>query len=189
MLSARLLGASKVIAIDQLPYRLAQARKNTDAITINFREVSVLDALLELTGGRGPDHCIDAVGMESRNDNAVIDAYDRIKHAARMETERPHALREAVMSCRNGGTVSIIGVYGGLMDKFPIGAVMNRSLTIKAGQCHVQHYMGPLLDRIRQDEIDPTFVITHHLPLSDAPRAYDMFKHKKDDCTKVILHP
>lgn len=149
----------------------------------------MLETLRDLTAGRGPDHCIDAVGMEARNDNKVVDTYDRVKQAARLETERPHAIREAAMSCRNGGTISIIGVYGGLMDKFPIGAVMNRSLTIKAGQCHVQRYMRPLLERIVKREIDPTFVITHHLKLDEAPRGYEIFKHKQDNCTKVILNP
>jgi threonine dehydrogenase-like Zn-dependent dehydrogenase len=118
-----------------------------------------------------------------------VDAYDRVKQAMRLETERPHALREAAMSCRNGGTISIVGVYGGLMDKFPIGAIMNRSLTIKTGQCHVQRYMRPLLERIRRKEIDPTMIITHHLGLDEAPHGYEIFKHKQDGCTKVVLHP
>lgn len=188
VLSAYLLGASKVIAIDRVPYRLAMAAEK-GAIPINFEETSVLEELSHLTGGRGPDHCIDAVGMEARNGSTVVDAYDRVKQAARLETERPHALREAAMSCRNGGTISIVGVYGGLMDKFPIGAIMNRSLTIKTGQCHVQRYMRPLLDRIRNGEIDTTFLISHRLRLDDAPHGYEIFKHKKDNCTKVILNP
>jgi threonine dehydrogenase-like Zn-dependent dehydrogenase len=188
IVSAFLLGAAKVIAIDRVPYRLALAEQQ-GATTINFAETSVLEELRDLTGGRGPDHCIDAAGMEARNGSAVVDAYDRVKQAARLETERPHALREAAMSCRNGGTISIIGVYGGLMDKFPIGAVMNRSLTIKTGQCHVHRYMRPLLDRIRKGDIDPTFLITHHLDLEQAPHGYEIFKHKEDNCTKVILKP
>jgi threonine dehydrogenase-like Zn-dependent dehydrogenase len=188
VLSAYLLGASKVIAIDRVPYRLALAEQK-GAIPVNFAETSVLEALRDITAGRGPDHCIDAAGMEARNSSTVVDAYDRVKQAARLETERPHALREAIMSCRNGGTISIVGVYGGLMDKFPIGAVMNRSLTIKTGQCHVQHYMRPLLDRIRNGDIDPTFVVSHHLSLDDAPHGYEIFKHKQDNCTKVILKP
>ncbi|WP_375486407.1 zinc-dependent alcohol dehydrogenase [uncultured Mycobacterium sp.] len=188
VVSAYLLGASKVIAIDRVPYRLALAEEK-GAVPVNFAETSVLEALADITAGRGPDHCIDAAGMEARNSSTVIDAYDRVKQAARLETERPHALREAIMSCRNGGTISIVGVYGGLMDKFPIGAVMNRSLTIKTGQCHVQHYMRPLLDRIRNGDIDPTFVISHHLSLDDAPHGYEIFKHKQDNCTKVILKP
>ncbi len=188
MLSAYLLGASKVIAIDRVPYRLELAAEK-GAIPINFAETSVLESLRHLTGGRGPDHCIDAVGMEARNGSTVVDAYDRVKQAVRLETERPHALREAAMSCRNGGTISIIGVYGGLMDKFPIGAIMNRSLTIKTGQCHVHRYMRPLLDRIRNGEIDPTFLISHRLGLDEAPHGYEIFKHKRDNCTKVILKP
>ena len=187
--SAYLLGASKVIAIDQVAYRLALAQDKAGAIPVNFADVSVLEALQDLTAGRGPDHCIDAVGMEARNDNQIVDAYDRVKQAARLETERPHALREAVLSCRNGGTVSIIGVYGGMMDKFPIGALMNRSLTVKTGQCHVHRYMRPLLKRIRDGEIDPTFVISHHLQLGEAPHGYEIFKHKQDHCTKIVLKP
>jgi threonine dehydrogenase-like Zn-dependent dehydrogenase len=188
IVSAYLLGAAKVIAIDRVPYRLALAEQQ-GAIPVNFAETSVLPALLELTGGRGPDHCIDAAGMEARSGSTVMDTYDRVKQAARLETERPHAIREAAMSCRNGGTISIVGVYGGLMDKFPIGAVMNRSLTIKTGQCHVHRYMRPLLDRIRNGDIDPTFIITHHLDLEQAPHGYEIFKHKQDNCTKVILKP
>ncbi|SRX93180.1 S-(hydroxymethyl)glutathione dehydrogenase (Glutathione-dependent formaldehyde dehydrogenase) (fdh) [Blastococcus saxobsidens DD2] [Mycobacterium shimoidei] len=188
IISAYLLGASKVIAIDRVPYRLALAAEK-GAIPVNFGEQSVLETLRDITAGRGPDHCIDAVGMEARNGSTVVDAYDRVKQAARLETERPHALREAVLSCRNGGTISVIGVYGGLMDKFPIGAVMNRSLTIKTGQCHVQRYMRPLLERIRNGEIDPTFLITHRLSLEEAPHGYEIFKHKQDNCTKVVLKP
>lgn len=188
IMSAYLLGAAKVIAIDQVPYRLELAR-NIGATTINFADTSVLGELRDMTAGRGPDHCIDAVGMEARNGTTVVDAYDRVKQAVRLETERPHALREALMSCRNGGTVSIVGVYGGMMDKFPIGALMNRSLTIKAGQCHVQRYMRPLLDRIRKGEIDPTVIISHHLQLDQAPHGYEIFKHKQDSCTKVVLNP
>ncbi|ORV08300.1 zinc-dependent alcohol dehydrogenase [Mycobacterium celatum] len=188
MLSAYLLGASKVIAIDRVPYRLELAEE-VGATPVNFAETSVLDELRDMTAGRGPDHCIDAVGLEARNSSTVVDTYDRVKQAARLETERPHALREAAMSCRNGGTISIIGVYGGLMDKFPIGAIMNRSLTLKTGQCHVQRYMRPLLERIRNHEIDPTFLISHRLPLDEAPHGYEMFKHKRDNCTKVVLKP
>jgi threonine dehydrogenase-like Zn-dependent dehydrogenase len=188
VVSAYLLGAAKVIVIDRVPYRLALAEQQ-GAIPVNFEETSVLEELLDLTGGRGPDHCIDAVGMEARNGSTAVDAYDRVKQAARLETERPHAIREAAMSCRNGGTISIVGVYGGLMDKFPIGAVLNRSLTIKTGQCHVHRYMRPLLDRIRNGDIDPTFIITHHLSLDEAPHGYEIFKHKRDNCTKVILKP
>jgi threonine dehydrogenase-like Zn-dependent dehydrogenase len=187
--SARMLGAERVIVIDRFEYRLAIAREHTGAETLNYVDVDkVPEALKELTGGRGPDACIDCVGMEAHFHGPSY-AYDRVKQALRQETERPFALREAIMSCRNGGVVSIMGVYGGLMDKFPIGAVMNRGLTIKTGQCHVQRYMRPLLERIQNGEIDPSFVITHKIPLSDAPRGYELFKHKEDGCLKVVLKP
>jgi len=145
--------------------------------------------LKELTGGRGPDACIDCVGLEAHHAHGAVHAYDRVKQAARLETERPHALREAIMSCRNGAIVSIMGVYGGFMDKFPIGSLMNRSLTIKTGQTHVHRYLRPLLERIENGEIDPSFVVSHHLPLEAAPQGYEMFKHKQDNCTKVVLKP
>jgi threonine dehydrogenase-like Zn-dependent dehydrogenase len=185
--SAYLLGAERVIAIDRFPYRLRMAREQARAWeTINYEEESVLERLRELTGGRGPDACIDAVGMEAHG-HAAVYAYDRTKQALMLETDRPIALREAIMACRNGGTVSVIGVYGGFIDKFPMGAVMNRSLTIRSGQCHVQRYMRPLLERIQRGEIDPSFVITHRLPLEEAPKGYDMFLHKRDNCEKVVL--
>ena len=187
--SAQMLGAERVILIDRFEYRLRIARENLGVDTLNYEEVdSVPEALKEITGGRGPDACIDAVGMEAHYHGPAY-AYDRVKQALRQETERPFALREAIMSCRNGGIVSVIGVYGGLMDKFPIGAVMNRGLTIKSGQCHVQRYMRPLLERIQNGEIDPSFIITHTIPLSDAPKGYELFKNKQDDCLKVVLKP
>jgi len=187
--SARLLGAERVILIDRFEYRLRIASEHLDVETLNYEEVdSVPEALKELTGGRGPDACIDAVGMEAHYHGPGF-AYDRTKQALRQETDRPFALREAIMSCRNGGIVSVIGVYGGLIDKFPMGAVVNRGLTIKSGQCHVQRYMRPLLDRILNGEIDPTFIVTHKIPLSEAERGYDLFKNKKDDCLKVVLKP
>ena len=187
--SARLLGAERVIAIDRLPYRLRVAREGAGATeTIDYEEIDLYDALRDMTGGRGPDACIDAVGLEAHLPGAV-GAYDRIKQATGLESDRPHALREAIMACRNGGTVSIIGVYGGFIDKFPIGSLMNRSLTIKTGQCHVQRYMKPLLERIQKGEIDPSFIITHRLPLDEAARGYDMFVNKYDDCLKVVLTP
>jgi threonine dehydrogenase-like Zn-dependent dehydrogenase len=187
--SAYMLGAERVIAIDRFAYRLRKAAVELHAETINYEETSVLEALAEMTAGRGPDACIDAVGMESHHDFGPLHAYDRAKQATRMETDRPHPLREAIMSCRNGGIISVIGVYGGFIDKFPMGSVMNRSLTIKTGQCHVQRYLRPLLDRIENGDIDPSFVISHHLPLEEAPRGYEMFKHKEDDCVKVVLKP
>jgi threonine dehydrogenase-like Zn-dependent dehydrogenase len=186
--SARVLGAETVIAIDKEPYRLAMAEQ-AGHVTINFEESDVRSTLLELTGGRGPDKCIDAVGMESTHGSAPIYAYDRAKQAVRAESDRPYALRQAIMSCRSGGVVSVIGVYGGLVDKFPAGAWMNRALTLRTGQCHVQRYMKPLLERIQRGEIDPTRIITHTLPLRQAPHGYDIFKHKQDGCEKIVLKP
>ncbi len=186
IVSAFLLGAERVIAIDRFPYRLQMAREKAGAETINYEETDVLDALKEMTGGRGPDACIDAAGLEAHGHGAAY-AYDRVKQAAKLETDRPTALRQAIMACRNGGIVSIVGVYGGFVDKFPIGSVMNRSLTIKAGQTHVHRYMRPLLERIQNGEIDPTFIITHTLPLEQAPHGYELFKHKQDNCEKVVL--
>jgi len=186
--SAYLLGAERVIAIDRFPERLRMAREISRAETINYEEVSTMDALKTMTGGRGPDACIDAVGMEAHG-VGLVGAYDRVKQALRMETERPIALREALMSVRNGGVVSIPGVYGGFMDKMPIGSVMNRSLTIKTGQTHVHRYMKPLMERVQRGEIDPSVVISHHLPLEEAPGAYRMFRDKQDECIKVVLRP
>jgi threonine dehydrogenase-like Zn-dependent dehydrogenase len=187
--SARLLGAERVIVLDRFEYRLRHAREHTGAETLNYEEVdSVPEALKELTGGRGPDACIDAVGMESHHHGALY-SYDRVKQAMRLESDRPFALREAIMSCRNGGIVSVIGVYGGFVDKFPMGAVMNRGLTIKSGQCHVHRYMRPLLERIQDGEIDPSFVVTHRLALDEAPHGYEVFKKKQEDCLKVVLEP
>jgi threonine dehydrogenase-like Zn-dependent dehydrogenase len=185
--SARLLGAERIIAIDRFPYRLRMAREQAGATdTINYSEENTLEALAELTGGRGPDACIDAVGMEAHG-HGVVYAYDRAKQATRMQTDRPLALREAITACRNGGIVSVVGVYGGFVDKFPIGSVMNRGLTIRAGQCHVHRYMKPLLERIERGDIDPTFIITHHAPLNAAPEMYDTFLNKEDECVKVVL--
>jgi threonine dehydrogenase-like Zn-dependent dehydrogenase len=184
--SAQVLGADRVIAIDKEPYRLEMAER-AGHTTINFEEADVRSALLELTGGRGPDKCIEAVGMEAVHGSAPIHAYDRAKQAIRQESERPHALRQAITSCRSGGIVSVIGVFGGFLDKFPSGSWMNRSITLRTGQAHVQRYMKPLLKRIEKGEIDPTRVITHTLPLQRAPHGYDIFKHKKDNCEKVVL--
>ncbi|MDQ2829666.1 MAG: glutathione-dependent formaldehyde dehydrogenase [Chloroflexota bacterium] len=186
--SAYLLGAERVIAIDRFEYRLRMAREKAGAETLNYEETDILEALKEMTGGRGPDACIDAVGMEAHGEG-LPGAYDRTKQALRLETDRPLALREAILACRNGGTVSVPGVYGGFIDKFPMGAVMNRSLTIKSGQTHVQRYMRPLLERVQKGEIDPSFIITHHLPLDEAPHGYKMFRDKEDDCMKVVLKP
>ena len=190
MASARLLGAERVIGIDRFPERLTMAREKAQAShLINYEEQDTYEALMEITGGRGPDACIDAVGMEAHGGHGVIYAYDRVKQALMLESDRPIALREAIMACRNGGTVSVIGVYGGFIDKFPMGSFMNRSLTMRTGQCHVQRYMQPLLDRIERGEIDPSFVITHTLPLDQAPQGYEIFLNKQDDCIKVVLKP
>ena len=190
MASAKLLGAERVIAIDRFDYRLQRATGRAGATdVINYEQLdgtTVVEALKELTGGRGPDKCIDAVGMEAHAPGLAF-VYDRVKQATRLETDRPFAIREAIMACRSGGTVSVIGVYGGLVDKFPMGSLMNRSITIKSGQTHVQRYMKPLLARIERGEIDPTMVISHTLPLADAPKGFDLFVHKKDNCEKVVL--
>jgi threonine dehydrogenase-like Zn-dependent dehydrogenase len=188
IVSARLLGAERVIAIDRFDARLSMAARHGGAETIHYEQQDVLETLREMTGGRGPDKVIDAVGMEAHSPR-IDYAYDRVKQAVRLETDRPNALREAIMAVRNGGTVSVIGVYGGVVDKFPIGSVMNRGLTIRAGQCHVQRYMRPLLDRIEAGQLDPTFVITHRMPLEQAPIGYELFKEKQDGCVKVVLRP
>ncbi len=187
--SAYLLGAERVIAIDRFDYRLRMAREQAGAETINYEQTSVREALREMTGGRGPDACIDAVGLEAHHHHGGMYAYDRVKQATRLETERGYALREAILNCRSGGTVSIMGVYGGFMDKFPIGAVMNRGLTIKTGQCHVHRYLKPLLKHIEQGDIDPSFIVTHRMSLDDAPAGYETFKHKQDECVKVVMTP
>jgi threonine dehydrogenase-like Zn-dependent dehydrogenase len=186
--SAYLFGAERVIAIDRYEPRLRMAREQGGAETLNYEEVNIFEALKELTGGRGPDACIDAVGMEAHGPGP-LKAYDYAKQTLRMETDRPIALREAILACRNGGTVSVAGVYSGFIDKFPMGSVMNRSLTIKTGQCHVQRYMKPLMERIRKGEIDPSFVITHRAGLDDAPSMYRTFRDKQDECLKVVLKP
>ncbi len=181
--SAFLLGAERVIAIDRFDYRLRIARAS-GAETLDYEEVDIHDALKEMTGGRGPDHVIDAVGMEAHGFEYM---YDRVKQTFMQETDRPIALRQAIMACRSGGTVSIVGVYSGFIDKFPIGSLMNRSLTVKTGQAHVQRYLRPLLDRIEKGEIDPSFVITHRMSLDEAPKGYRIFNDKLDDCMKVVL--
>lgn len=186
--SARMLGAERIIVIDRFPYRLRMAQERAGATDcINYEHEDVQDAMLELTGGRGPDACIDAVGLEGHGHGPMY-AYDRTKQALKLESDRPIALREALLACRSGGVVSVIGVYGGVIDKFPMGAVMNRSLTIRSGQCHVQRYLKPLLEHIERGDIDPSFVFTHHMDLSDAADGYDIFLHKQEDCMKVMLH-
>lgn len=185
--SAFLLGAERVLAIDRFPERLRMARDGR-AETIDYQQTDVYNTLMEMTGGRGPDACIDAVGMEAHAPG-ILGAYDRVKQAMMLESDRAYALRQAIMACRNGGTVSVVGVYGGLIDKFPFGSIMNRSLTIRTGQAHVQRYMRPLLERIQNGDIDPSFVITHRLSLSEAPEGYATFNDKQEECIKIVLKP
>ena len=186
--SAYMLGAERVIAIDRFPYRLRMARDKGGAEPLNYEELDVREALKDMTAGRGPDSCIDAVGMEGHAPG-IAGAYDKVKQAMMLETDRPVALRQAIMACRSGGTVSVAGVYGGFVDKFPMGAVVNRALTIRSGQTHVHRYMRPLLDRVEKGEIDPSFVITHRMRLDDAPEGYDTFLNKEDECMKVVMKP
>src|SRR5438270_8621676 len=183
--SAFLLGAARVIAIDRFPERLRMAR-DSGAITINYTEADVYDELTALTGGIGPDSCIDAVGLEAHG-TSIGAIYDRVKTMMYMATDRTTALREAILCGRKGGTVSVPGVYGGLPDKFPFGAAFDKGLTLKMGQTHVHQYLRPLLERIQNGEIDPSFVITHRMRLEDAPDAYKIFRDKQDNCIKVVL--
>ena len=186
--SAYLLGAERVIAIDRFPDRLYKAKEECCAEVLNYEEVDVLVALRELTGGRGPDACIDAVGLEAHGKGPAA-LYDTVAQKVRFETDRPTALRQAIMACRKGGIVSLAGVYGGLLDKIPMGAAFNKALTFKMGQTPVQKYLRPLLERVENGDIDPSFVISHHLPLNEASNAYAMFCEKQDHCVKVVLRP
>jgi threonine dehydrogenase-like Zn-dependent dehydrogenase len=185
--SALLLGAKQVIAIDRLPERLSMAQAG-GAITINFDEESVIERLNELTGGKGPEKCIDSVGLESHVSMKHPDTIlDRAKQAVMLETDRPHVLREMMYVCRPAGVISIPGVYGGLLDKIPFGAVMNKGLTIRTGQTHVNRWTDDLLRRIQEGQIDPSFVITHTVGLEQGPEMYEVFRDKKDGCIKVVL--
>jgi threonine dehydrogenase-like Zn-dependent dehydrogenase len=185
--SARLLGAERVVAIDRLPYRLNMALEKAGATdVINYQNQDVHEALQEITAGRGPDACIDAVGLESSAHSPMY-LIDRAKQSLKIETDRPLALRQAIRECRNGGIVSVIGVYGGFVDTFPMGTIVNRSLTLRSGQCHVQRYHEKLLQLIVDGRIDPSFVITHRLKLTEAPRGFEIFNDKLDDCEKVVL--
>lgn len=187
--SCWMLGAGRVIAIDRVPERLEMARTHGKAETINFDQENVYEQLNAMTEGRGPDRCIDAVGVEAHGAGAVDAVLDNVKTAVKLGTDRAHVLREAIMCCRKGGTISVPGVYVGLIDKLPFGAVMNKGLTIKTGQTHVQRYTKPLLKKIEGGEIDPSFIITHRLPLEEAPAAYKTFRDKEDGCIKVVLKP
>jgi threonine dehydrogenase-like Zn-dependent dehydrogenase len=187
--SCWMLGAGRVIAIDRVPERLEMAMTHGKAETINFDQENVYERLNAMTEGRGPDRCIDAVGVEAHGTGAVDAVLDNVKTAVKLGTDRAHVLREAIMCCRKGGTISVPGVYVGLIDKLPFGAVMNKGLTIKTGQTHVQRYTEPLLKKIEGGEIDPSFIITHRLPLEKAPAAYKTFRDKEDGCIKVVLKP
>jgi len=186
--SAVMLGAKQVIAIDRVPERLALAEAG-GAIPINFETESVLERLADLTQGRGPEKCIDSVGLEAHATRSIDSLLDRAKQAVMLETDRPHVLREMIYACRPAGILSIPGVYGGLVDKIPFGALMNKGLTIKTGQTHVNRWTDDLLKRIAEGQIDPSFVITHTAPLSDGPEMYKTFRDKHDGCIKVVLKP
>jgi threonine dehydrogenase-like Zn-dependent dehydrogenase len=186
--SAFLLGAERVLAIDTVPERLALARQS-GAITLDFQNDDIYDHIQELTGGRGADACIDAVGTEPETTASIGSVIDRIKVATFMGTDRPHVLRQAIECCRNFGTVSIVGVYGGYLDKIPMGSAINRGLTFRMAQTPVQHYMPKLMERIQKGEIDPSFVITHRATLEEGPKLYKTFRDKKDGCIKVVMKP
>ena len=187
--SAWMLGAGRVIAIDHVPERLAMARDKGRAEILNFEEVDIKEALDEMTDGRGPDRCIDAVGAEAHATGSFDAVVDKVKEAVNLTKDRAHVLREAIMCCRKGGTLSVPGVYIAMIDKLPFGAVVNKGLTIRSGQTHVHRYLQPLLDKIEGGEIDPSFVISHHASLEDAPAFYEKFKNKNDGCIKVVLTP
>ena len=187
--SAWMLGAGRVIAIDRVPERLAMAQKYGKAEIIDNKDEKVTERLMEMTQGRGPDRCIDAVGAEAHSFGSFDSVLDAGKAAVGLATDRAHVIREAILCCRKAGTVSVPGVYVGMIDKFPFGAAMNKGLTIRTGQTHVQHYLKPLLEKIETGQIDPSFVVTHRVPLEQAPEAYATFRDKKDGCIKVVLKP
>lgn len=186
ILSALLLGAERVIAIDRVPERLAMAER-LGATPLNFEQVSVVEALNEQTGGKGPDKCIDAVGLEAHATASLDSVYDRVKQAVMAESDRPHVLREMIYVCRPAGVLSVPGVYGGLVDKIPMGALMNKGLTLRTGQTHVNRWTDDLLRRIQEGQIDPSFVITHRVPIDLGPDMYKTFRDKQDGCVKVVI--
>ncbi|GHO48289.1 hypothetical protein KSX_64520 [Ktedonospora formicarum] len=188
MQSAFHMGAGRIIGIDRFPERLRMAREKVGAETIDYTEVDgVVETLKVMTGGRGPDTCIDAVGMEAHG-TGIDYTYDRAKQALHLQTDRGEALRQAILACRKGGTLSILGVYG-IMDKFPIGAIMNKGLTVRTAQQHGQKYVPRLLEHVTRGELDPSFLATHRFSLEDSPLGYDMFKHKKDGCIRAVFTP
>jgi threonine dehydrogenase-like Zn-dependent dehydrogenase len=186
--SAQILGAERVIVIDRFPDRLETAARRIGVETVDYSQVDVLEALREMTAGRGPDACVEAVGMEA-HDTGPSYAYDKVKQVARLQTDRPTAVRQAVMACRKGGTVSIVGVFAGLVDKFPLGAATNKALVLRMGQMHAQRYIPMLLDRLATGEIDPGYLATHPVPLTDGVRGYELFEKKRDGCLRAVLHP
>ena len=186
--SAWMLGAGRVVAIDRVPERLQMAREHGDAETIDFEEEDVYDRLMAMTGGRGPDRCIDAVGTEAHG-TGLTGFADKVKQEMKLEADRPHVLRQAIRCCRKGGTLSVPGVYLGHVDNFPAGPMMNKALTVKTGQTHVQRYLDPLLEQIESGEIDPSFIITHEAPLERGPELYQTFRDKEDGCIKAVLTP
>lgn len=188
MRSAYMLGAERVIAIDRFPERLRKAQQFGKAEIINYEGTDVVEELKQMTGGRGPDACIDAVGMEAHGAD-LMGVYDKVKQAARLETDRSNALRQAIQACGKGGTISILGVYGGYIDKFPIGVAFTKGLTFRMGQMQAQKYTHMLVDRVARGEIDPSEVVTHRFSLEDAPQAYETFKHKNDECLRVVFRP
>ncbi|MFC4449055.1 zinc-dependent alcohol dehydrogenase [Halorussus aquaticus] len=186
--SAWMLGAGRVVAIDRVPERLQMAREHGDAETIDFEDEDVYDRLMAMTGGRGPDRCIDAVGTEAHG-TGLMGVADKMKQQAHLEADRPHVLRQAIRCCRKGGTLSVPGVYLGHADNVPVGPLMNKALTVKSGQTHVQRYLDPLLEKIEDGDIDPSFVVTHREPLEKGPEMYETFRDKKDGCIKTVLTP
>ena len=187
--SAWMFGAARVIAIDHVPERLEMARTHGKAETLDFLNEPIHERLIEMTGGRGPDRCIDAVGAEAHGTGSFDAVLDRGKQAIGLSLDRPHVLRQAIMACRKAGTLSIPGVYFGLLDKIPFGALVGKGLTVRSGQTHVQKYLKPLLQMIEDGKIDPSFVITHRIPLEGAPEAYEKFRKKEDGCIKVMIQP
>lgn len=186
--SAYLLGAERVIAIDRFADRLELADRRAGAITIDYQTTDVHEALLELTGGRGPDRCIDCVGMEAHGTQLDY-AYDRTKQALRLHTERGTVLRQAIRACRKGGNISVIGVYGGVLDKFPIGAIVNKALTLRSGQQPGQRYVGKLFEHIQNGELDPSYLLTHPMDLEESPKGYELFKRKSQNCMRAVFMP
>jgi threonine dehydrogenase-like Zn-dependent dehydrogenase len=186
--SAYLLGAERVIAIDRVPDRLQKAKERAGAEVLHYAEVSVRDALDEMTGGRGPDSCIDAVGMEA-DTTGIEEALDRTRQVLRRHGERLHVLRQAVLACRKGGTVAIVGDYGGLVDRFPLGAAMSKGLTLRMGRQPGQNYVERLFEHLRRGELDPSYLLTHCLPLDAGPQGYALFKNRQDNCLRVVFAP